>query len=87
MEESIMDTGADGITEIGKGVLSGPMFQPAETELFKSYHKKDGAHYNNFGFSPENGIALLRQFFPLGGCDINEENLVYHSLRVNVLTG
>ncbi len=57
--------------------LSGPMFEPAKTEIWKSVHNKDGAHYNNFGCGNENGMAGLRQMFPTG--QGNELNFVLFS--------
>lgn len=50
-------------------VLSGPMFEPSTTDLWKSVHKKEGAHYNTFGATPYNGMRGLRQMFPAGEAD------------------
>ena len=49
--------------------LSGPMFEPATSNVWQSVHHKDGAHYNIFGVSngddrAETGMAGLRAMFP-----------------------
>ena len=58
-------------------VLGGPMFEPWETPLWKSIHKKEGAHYNTFSVTPYNGMAGLRQMFPEG--EANDLNFVLFS--------
>jgi hypothetical protein len=45
-------------------ILSGPMFEPASSALFKSINGKDGAHYNIFECT--DGMVALRQIFPTG---------------------
>ena len=44
-------------------VLSGPMFEPAESGVFKSIYGKSGAHYNIFSVRDENGMKALREMF------------------------
>lgn len=50
--------------------FSGPMFEPATSKLWESIHKKEGAHYNNFGCHDKDGMEALRVLFPDGeACD------------------
>lgn len=59
-------------------MLSGPMFEKSESELDKSVHKKEGAHYNIFCLkNDENGMEYIKLFFPEGECD--EMNLIFFS--------
>jgi len=55
--------------------VSGPMFEPASSEDWKSVHQKEGAHYNTFYVNHHSGksrasdlksMAALRSFFPNG---------------------
>jgi hypothetical protein len=57
--------------------FSGPMFEGAEDEDFKSIHGKRGGHYNNFAIKPGRGMSALRHFFPDGEAD--EMNFVLFS--------
>lgn len=57
--------------------VSGPMFELAEDDLFKSVHGKRGGHYNNFYFQKGREMDALRQFFPEGEAD--EMNVVLFS--------
>lgn len=58
--------------------LSGPMFDPAEDDHRKSVFGKSGGHYNVFAMKgPDEGMVMLRQWFPEGACD--EVNLVLFS--------
>ncbi len=59
------------------GTLSGPMFEPAQSEFWKSSQNKSGAHYNQFSCKDENGMAALRGFFPT--CEPDDMNLVFFS--------
>lgn len=61
------------------GTLSGPMFEPSETDLWRSSFRKEGAHYNIFSVNgPEsNAMHGLRQMFPEG--EANELNFVLFS--------
>lgn len=52
-----------------KMTLSGPMFEPADDGIFKSPHKKRGAHYNHYSVAEENGMRALREIFPEGEAD------------------
>lgn len=60
-------------------MLSGPMFEPANSVVWRSCFGKDGAHYNVF--SAARGVDLdvgtLRRFFPDGEAD--EMNFVLFS--------
>lgn len=47
-------------------MLSGPMFEPAKSDLWESTHRKSGAHYNTYGTRDANGMDALRQMFPDG---------------------
>ncbi len=56
--------------------LSGPMFEPAQSELWRAVEcsrcrsRRDGAHYNVFGATKdETGMAGLRSMFPNGEAD------------------
>jgi hypothetical protein len=50
--------------------LSGPMFEPQATDVWKSIHRKGGAHYNTFSTAtPCDGMRGLRQMFPEGEAD------------------
>lgn len=57
--------------------VSGPMFEPAEDEDFKSVGGKRGGHYNSFYFQPGRAMAVLRKWFPDG--EANEYNQVLFS--------
>lgn len=57
--------------------LSGPLFERAEDENFKSVSGKTGGHYNNYGIKPGRGMAALRDFFPDG--EANELNVCLFS--------
>lgn len=52
-------------------VLSGPMFEPAEGNFFRSLFSKTGAHYNIYSAGREaaDGMAAIRQIFPDGEAD------------------
>jgi len=59
-------------------MLSGPMFEPSETEVWKSSYNKSGAHYNIFGTKDDDlSMKGLRQLFPDG--EANEYNLCLFS--------
>ena len=49
-------------------VVSGPIFEPQESELWRSLCGA-GAHYNIFVIKPEQGMAALRWMFPDGEAD------------------
>lgn len=49
--------------------VSGPMFEPAETALWKSIHNKEGGHYNNYGCKDADGMDALLKMFPDGKAD------------------
>jgi hypothetical protein len=59
------------------GILGGPGAEPARSENFKSVHRAEGAHYNIYEIDPENGVAALREMFPLG--EANTMNFVLFS--------
>lgn len=58
-------------------MVSGPMFERAEDEDFKSVSGKSGGHYNNFYFKPDREMKVLREWFPNG--EANEYNVVLFS--------
>lgn len=58
--------------------VSGPMFEPSNSEYFRSVHGRSGAHYNTYGTKDEDGMAALRQIFPTPE-DVNEMNFVLFS--------
>ena len=60
----------------GYAILSGPMFEPADDDIWRSSHRKEGGHYNTFSCCGK-GMAALRQFFP--DAKANEMNLVLFS--------
>lgn len=49
--------------------VSGPMFEPAETEFWRSESGREGAHYNTYHCRDEHGMAALRAMFPKGTAD------------------
>lgn len=58
--------------------LGGPMFEPAQSEHWKSTHNKQGAHYNIFSAAKDaDEMAALRQLFTDGQAD--EYNLCLFS--------
>lgn len=57
--------------------VSGPMFEQAEDENFKSIHGKRGGHYNNFAFQVGREMTALREWFPDG--EANDMNFVLFS--------
>lgn len=57
--------------------FSGPMFERADSGPWRSVHRKEGAHYNNYSCRGEDGMAALREFFPTG--EASELNLVLFS--------
>lgn len=58
-------------------VLSGPMFESSEGDLYKSVSGKQGGHYNSFYIKNGKGMAALRAMFEDG--EANEYNLVLFS--------
>ena len=57
--------------------LSGPMFEPAIQDVWKSAFNKEGAHYNIFGCNDYMGMEGLRLMFPEG--EANALNFVLFS--------
>ena len=57
--------------------LSGPMFEQAQSGVWRSDHKKSGAHYNTYSCLDKDGMHALRQLFPKGLAD--EMNFVLFS--------
>ena len=49
--------------------LSGPMFEPSDHGIYRSVHRKEGAHYNTYAVQDENGMRALREMFPEGEAD------------------
>ena len=49
--------------------VSGPMFEPATSRLWRSIHDKQGAHYNTYDCRDANGMEALRAMFPDGKAD------------------
>lgn len=49
--------------------LSGPLFEPATCNFWKSCFLKEGAHYNVFSAVRQTGMDGLRQMFPDGKAD------------------
>lgn len=49
--------------------LSGPMFEAADSGVWRSIHRKAGAHYNTFACKDDAGMDALREFFPSGTAD------------------
>ena len=56
--------------------LQGPMFE-RDSEVFKSVHGKEGAHYNTYSTDGEYAMAELHRWFPEGKA--NEMNFVLFS--------
>lgn len=58
-------------------VFSGPMFEAAENEDFRSDLGKRGGHYNVFHVKPGRGLDVIKEWFPEG--EANDLNVALFS--------